>query len=357
MNSTNPDLSVTNTSSGTTIGSGNGINVSVTASGAEAVTAQGGYEGFVGTNSPFPIVGYGSEYGVFAESTTDFNFLPSIYGYASGTTQATIGVLGLSPSPLGIGVNGVGVGYSTEGLTVAGSGSVGIWGDTSVDMGVLGTADEGNSIAGFNASEPFATAYFENDTTVSATAPVLTTVGGNFGGACMFDVSGDMFCSGSKSAVVPIDNGARKVALYAVESPKNWFEDFGSATLSNGSAVIALESTFAQTVNTANYHVFLTPNGDCKGLYVSQKGAGAFEVRELSGGTSNISFDYRIVAERRGYENVRMADKTQLFENAAGLKRRRHPAAPLRAPTLQRPAAPARAAMVHPVATQLMKTK
>jgi hypothetical protein len=27
-----------------------------------------------------------------------------------------------------------------------------------------------------------------------------------------------------------------------------------------------------ETVNTGlDYHVFLTPNGDCKGLYVSQK--------------------------------------------------------------------------------------
>jgi hypothetical protein len=192
---------------------------------------------------------------------------------------------------------------------------------------------------------------------ISATAPVLTAVGGNFGGACMFDVSGDMYCSGSKSAVVPVDNGARKVALYAVESPKNWFEDFGSATLSNGSAVIPFESTFAQTVNTASYHVFLTPNGDCKGLYVSQKGSGGFEVRELGGGTSNIAFDYRIVAERRGYENIRMADKTLLFGRAAGLKHSHHPAAPLRAPTPKRPEEPARTAVVRPVGTQVLRAK
>jgi hypothetical protein len=357
VNSTSPDLTVTNTSTGSTIGSGNGINVTVTASGAQAFAAQGGYEGFVGSNAPFPIVGFGNTYGVFGETLIDANFQPSIYGFASGTTQLTIGVEGLSPSPLGTGIYGVGTGGSSEGSTIAGSGSVGIWGDSSADMGVLGTVDEGNSIAGFNASEPFATGYFENDTTVSATAPVLTTVGGNFGGACMFDVSGDMFCSGSKSAVVPVDNGARKVALYAVESPKNWFEDFGSASLSNGSALIPLELTFAQTVNTASYHVFLTPNGDCKGLYVSQKGTGGFEVRELGGGTSNISFDYRIVAERRGYENIRMADKTQLFQKAAGLKRNRHPATPLRAPTLKRPQEPARTAVVRPVGAQALKTR
>jgi hypothetical protein len=57
--------------------------------------------------------------------------------------------------------------------------------------------------------------------------------------------------------------------------------------------------------------VFLTPNGDCKGLYVSQKSPTSFVVRELGGGTSNIVFDYRIMAKRKGYEQTRLADKTQ----------------------------------------------
>jgi hypothetical protein len=50
---------------------------------------------------------------------------------------------------------------------------------------------------------------------------------------------------------------------------------------SNGSA-----RSDIQTAVNANleYHVFLTPNGDCKGLYVHQKTATSFEVRELGGG-------------------------------------------------------------------------
>jgi hypothetical protein len=129
-------------------------------------------------------------------------------------------------------------------------------------------------------------------------------------------VSGDLFCTGSKSAVVPVDGGARKVALYAVESPENWFEDFGSGQLSNGTATVSLEPTFRQTVNTdTDYHVFLTPNGDSRGLYVAQKTATSFEVREQGGGTSSIAFDYRIVARRKGYEEIRLADKTQLMNS------------------------------------------
>jgi len=80
-------------------------------------------------------------------------------------------------------------------------------------------------------------------------------------------------------------------------------------------ATITLEHTFAQTINTAaEYHVFLTPNGDCKGLYVAKKSGSSFEVRELGGGTSNVAFDYRVVAHRKGYENIRLADKTQMFQ-------------------------------------------
>jgi hypothetical protein len=60
-----------------------------------------------------------------------------------------------------------------------------------------------------------------------------------------------------------------------------------------------------------DYHVFLTPNGDCKGLYVAQKLPTSFVVRELGGGTASIAFDYRIMAKRKGYEQIRLADRTR----------------------------------------------
>src|ERR1019366_8679796 len=75
---------------------------------------------------------------------------------------------------------------------------------------------------------------------------------------------------------------------------------------------------FAQTVNSGvEYHVFLTPKGDCKGLYVTNETTDGFEVRELGGGTANIAFDYRIVARRKGYETIRPADKTKRFDQVA----------------------------------------
>ncbi len=99
----------------------------------------------------------------------------------------------------------------------------------------------------------------------------------------------------------------RVASLYAMESPENWFEDFGTGQLTNGAARLRLEPLFAQTVNaSAGYHVFLTPRGDSRGLYVTNLTPSGFEVREQGGGTSNTEFDFRIVAKRKGYEALRL---------------------------------------------------
>ena len=54
---------------------------------------------------------------------------------------------------------------------------------------------------------------------------------------------------------------------------------------------------------------------------MSQKSATSFEVHELGGGTSSIGFDYRIMAKRKGFENIRMADKTAEFTQHRPTKR------------------------------------
>jgi hypothetical protein len=219
---------------------------------------------------------------------------------------------------------------NTQQMTLNGSGYLGI--GTTTPRAVLDI--ETNDAIGGN---------FQNDAADSDTiqaynmAPYndeggpLAVQGSN--GYCEVDLSGDLYCTGSKSAVVPVDGGARRVALYAVEAPGNWFEDYGSGQLSNGSARIDLEPVFVQTVDTGiEYHVFLTPNGDCKGLYVNQKSPTSFEVHELGAGTSSVAFDYRIIAKRKNYETVRLADVTKRYEkldeHAAMMRQRAHVAHP-----------------------------
>jgi len=135
------------------------------------------------------------------------------------------------------------------------------------------------------------------------------TVNGNIGTTGNMQVNGSLFVVGAKNAVAKLPNG-RSVVLYAMESPENWFEDFGSVRLYDGVAWVAIDQTFAQAANVeAKYHVFLTPAGNCRGLYVAKKTSSGFEVRELGHGRSNIAFDYRIVSRRKGFEKMR-------FENA-----------------------------------------
>lgn len=232
----------------------------------------------------------------------------------SATSGSAVGVQATTDSPTGFGV--VGLAQTNSGTGAGVDLPVGVWGDTGTagGVGVAGSADDGIAVEGANDSTNIATADFENTETSSGTAPILAAHATNIGGSCLIDVSGNLSCNGSKSAVVSVDGGARKVALYAVEAPENWFEDFGSGQLSSGAATVHLEATFAQTVNSdVEYHVFLTPTGDCKGLYVTDKAADSFEVHETEGGTSNVGFDYRIMARRKGYETIRLADRTAQF--------------------------------------------
>ena len=242
-----------------------------------------------------------------------------VVGTNFATSGNAIGIGGVTSSTFGIGIFGTGVANSDESQNVT-LRPVGVWGDTDQQsgVGVLATADSGIAFAGYNKAENISTAKLQNDETIDENGNIFATRGPHFGGICVIDVGGNLGCNGSKSAIVPVDGGTRKVALYAMESPENWFEDFGSAQLANGSAVISLESIFAQTVNTGlEYHVFLTPKGECKGLFVTNESAGSFEVRELGGGKTNIAFDYRIVARRKGYEKIRLADRTKHFDEIA----------------------------------------
>ncbi len=258
------------------------------------------------------VVGSGTV-GVFGQST---------FTCQNPSCPSEAGVKGIAQDVLAsVGVMGGWSGsVSSEGQSAGAS--AGVWADSGGTNGfvqaLLATADNAVAVEADNNTDNVPTMFITNFVEFKPTARVFETLGfpsGGTEGTCTIDVSGDLTCTGTKSAAVPLGNG-RKVALYAVEAPENWFEDFGSGKLVDGIVTIRLESTFAQTVNTdTDYHVFLTPNGDCHGLYVSQKTPGSFEVRELGGGRSNASFDYRIVARRKGYENLRLADVTSQLQH------------------------------------------
>jgi hypothetical protein len=227
---------------------------------------------------------FGGTYGVYGAGTA--------YGVqGSGTSNGVVGF------GTGTGVYGSGTGIGVYGTTTATTG-------TGPYSGVYANASYGGAYAMY---------------AVNSASNGGMGVAGNSINWAVFGF-GNIGASGviAGGQVVKDD---RVVSLYAMQSPENWFEDFGSGKLKDGVAAIELDATFVQTVNTGiEYHVFLTPNGDSKGLYVGQKTGTSFEVREQGGGTSNVAFDYRIVAKRRGLESLRLEDQHADRETAEAIR-------------------------------------
>ncbi len=121
-------------------------------------------------------------------------------------------------------------------------------------------------------------------------------------------ISGQLFTAGvCSSGCITHGPGAKRVVSYAPRESQPTMEDFGTGSLAGGHAHVALDPAFANVISRdASYLVFLTPEGDCKGLYVAHKTVSGFEVAELQGGTSSVAFDYRIVAKPLGDHSARL---------------------------------------------------
>jgi hypothetical protein len=152
-------------------------------------------------------------------------------------------------------------------------------------------------------------------------------ISGSAGNACAF-AAGSLFCSGDiddnsdvpgNPEVSPASPGMILQST-AVMASNAWVEDMDVAQLADGSAVVRLNRGLAQVADTSKtYEVFLTPEGDCEGLYISHKTADSFEVHELRGGHHSLAFDYRVVAIKRDHDDVKFRDVTEKVQqrNAA----------------------------------------
>jgi len=206
-------------------------------------------------------------------------------------------------------------------------GAAAVWGDNgaaasvSYTAAILGSADDNTTIMGFNNSGGYPTLWAHNfggGGNTNDVVPVFHASGRT--GDCVINSRGDTICTGSHSTVAQMAGGERKVEMYAMHAAENWFEDFGTGKLVGGAALVRIDADFAETINgKMDYQVFLTPRGDCEGLYVANQTATSFEVRELRKGTSSIGFNYRITARRAGRETERMADVTAQMKRDARL--------------------------------------
>jgi hypothetical protein len=330
-----------------------GTTQSTAGYGVEGNSPYAGVIGNSSTSSGYGVGGNSPFVGVFGGQA----------GQQFATSGVSYGVVGASPN---VGIYGASSGISNTG-TVPPYPS-GAWGDTGGPpgeyVGVLATADENPALVAANNDGTgfYPTMEVRNYTAAANTHfPVFQTSSPNtYSGSrhCTIDTSANLTCTGVVSGVVGQADG-KQTAIYAMQSAENWLEDAGSNQLSGGSVRIEIDSAFAQTVNAGvEYHVFLTPNGDSKGLYVSQKTATSFEVHEQGGGTSSIAFDYRIMAKRKGYENVRLEDVTERFkQHAAPVQKTRRPLPSIATGPAARPPAPQLSPFVAPRPTEPITPK
>jgi hypothetical protein len=97
------------------------------------------------------------------------------------------------------------------------------------------------------------------------------------------------------------DLNNKQVVLSAPEAPENLFEDYGVGQLSNGTTHISIDPIFTKNIVVNDKHplrVFIQLEGDCKGVFVTNKANNGFDVTELMNGNSNAKFSWHIVANR-----------------------------------------------------------
>lgn len=128
-------------------------------------------------------------------------------------------------------------------------------------------------------------------------------------------IAGTLTQNGSPHDAVQTSGGNR-VVMYGSMQAMATVEDVGEAQLSAGQAYVHIDPRFAGTMDaTRTYLVFLTPQGDTPGLYVTQKTPAGFVVREHNA-RSNIVFDYRIVAAPYVSQGARLANAPTLLTHA-----------------------------------------
>jgi hypothetical protein len=264
--------------------------------------------------------------GVHGTATTGFGIIGQSANRAgvTGTSTGGAGVSGRSVDAggvTGISTNGNGVeGTTTEGLA-------GVLGRATTRIGVLGTAEAGvgvlgqspgNAIQGRSTGSPAtsigvsgfspggAGVQGDSDTGIGVAGRCPKGWAGYFEGNVV--VKGDFYVTGTKSAAAPHPDGTTR-AVFTVESPESYFEDFGEAVLDGPSVSVELDPDFAALVQRARYQVFLTSYAP-EALYVSARRPDSFDIARVDRPTGRkpkrIRVGYRIVARRADVKRSRL---------------------------------------------------
>ncbi len=130
----------------------------------------------------------------------------------------------------------------------------------------------------------------------------------NYVGTTDFKILG----GGTVSTIVEDQNNTPRI-MFAPEAPEVLFQDYGTGKLVNGVAQITIDPILSRNIHVDEQHplkVFIQLEGDCNGVYVTNKSTYGFTVKELQNGQSNVDFSYQIVANRKDRESGDLLDKS-----------------------------------------------
>jgi hypothetical protein len=227
-----------------------------------------------------------------------------VAGFDNSTTyNENSGVAGISNNSDGV-FGLVTTGVPTEGCDnrcniLSGTG---VYGENDGGNGVFGTGVPGVfAIGQSNLYPAFVIARFGP----TVPSPLIWAFGDDDKKVLSLDSGGNLIITGkliqhgTPMAVADTSRG-NQLVTYAPQQSVQTMEDVGEAQLVGGQAMVRLEPAFASAIDTRrSYLVFITPQGETNSLYVTQKTAVGFVVRERNG-VSNAVFDYRIVAQPYG---------------------------------------------------------
>ncbi len=231
------------------------------------------------------------------QGTSQTNALGGVEGLAT----SGVGVEGASTTNLGI------YGNSGSSIGVEGFGGVSsIPGSESADVGVDASSTNANGLYAVSTNRNGAA--IENSAAGYYTLYVVAhTAGGDpigafgTGGSMVLDGSGNLSITGLIHTGGSCSSGCsvhHHPSLYAPTESQPTTEDFGEGQLVSGQAYVHLDPAFANVIDArTNYLVFITPEGDSNGVYVTQKTLSGFTVKENRNGHSTLAFSYRIVAK------------------------------------------------------------
>ncbi len=279
--------------------------------GAFGLTAETG-----GAAPAYGVLAYGSSYGIYGSATGPGN------GATSNAGPTAAGVAGIDGNGKADHDSNVGVlGKSRHGI-----GGVGLANSTTIEaefnnpIGLLGDAEPesyGDTAVGVEAiSNSTALIAYRpsSQDEIDFMDPVWLIIAGNDNKGTYFSVdnSGNvmakslMTTKGSYARTTGSSGTAR--TLYAPHTTAPVTEDFGEGQLVNGRGYVRLDPALVDVIDgRSTYYVFITPEGDSDGLYVAQKSAAGFTVRESRGGRSTLAFQYRILAKPVDEDGKRLA--------------------------------------------------